>query len=87
MVVLTKKKGKIVLKILGEYFILRGFYGAHHCGVTLLSAPPNPTVLVSATHCNYICKDDGGNIVQTCCCRNSTEPGNWRQVRSRKYKI
>jgi len=39
-----------------------GFRGRHRCGVTLLSGPtqssPNdPFVLVSAAHCNYICKD------------------------------
>jgi len=40
----------------------------HKCGVTLLSGPPNPTVLVSSAHCNYVCKDGNGKILESCCC-------------------
>ena len=47
-----------------------GYRGRHVCGVTLLSMPPNRTVLVGAAHCNYICKDLDGTILETCCCRN-----------------
>ena len=61
----------------------RGFYGNHRCGVTLLSAPPKPTILVSAAHCNFICKDEKGNVVKTCCCRKRTEPNECGQVLSR----
>ncbi len=40
-------------KITNYKFIHRSF---HKCGVTLLSGPPSKTILVSAAHCNYICK-------------------------------
>ena len=46
-----------------------GYRGAHRCGVTLLSAPPKPTIFVSAAHCNYLCKDSIGRVVEICCCR------------------
>ena len=49
-------------------------------GVTLLSAPPRATVLVSAAHCNSICKDEAGNPVKTCCCRKESAPGTCRTV-------
>ena len=42
----------------------------HYCGVTLLSRPPGPTVLVSSAHCTYLCKSLEGNIVPNCCCPN-----------------
>ena len=48
-----------------------GYRGVHRCGVTLLSGPPQPTIFVSAAHCNYICKDDRGRVVDICCCRDS----------------
>jgi hypothetical protein len=47
-----------------------GYRGVHRCGVTLLSAPPKPTIFVSAAHCNYVCKDDTGRVVEICCCRD-----------------
>ena len=47
-----------------------GYRGRHTCGATLLSAPPDKTVLVSAAHCNYICKDTDGTVLETCCCRD-----------------
>ena len=58
----------------------RGFRGYHRCGVTLLSAPPKKTIFVSAAHCNYICKSETGLPVQTCCCRDSSEPSTCRGV-------
>ena len=51
-----------------------GFEGIHRCGVTLISGPPQPTIFVSAAHCNYVCKNAGGVVVQTCCCKNETSP-------------
>jgi len=48
----------------------RGFRSFHKCGVTLLSGPPNPTVLVSSAHCNYVCKDGNGRMLESCCCSN-----------------
>jgi hypothetical protein len=47
-----------------------GYRGVHRCGVTLLSAPPKPTIFVSAAHCNYVCKDGLGRVVEICCCRD-----------------
>ena len=46
------------------------FRGRHVCGATLLSAPPSKTVIVSAAHCNYICKSSDGKIKEICCCRD-----------------
>ena len=43
---------------------------SHICGVTLLSRPPGPTVLVTSAHCSYICKSEEGRIVPNCCCPN-----------------
>jgi hypothetical protein len=37
----------------------------------LLSGPPNPTIFVSAAHCNFLCKNDLGQVVELCCCRKS----------------
>ena len=48
-----------------------GYRGVHKCGVTLLSGPPKPTIFVSAAHCNYLCKDELGRVVELCCCRES----------------
>jgi hypothetical protein len=48
----------------------RGFRGRHICGATLLSTPPAATVLVGAAHCNYVCKDTDGRLLETCCCRD-----------------
>ena len=42
----------------------------HICGVTLLSRPPGPTVLVTSAHCVYICKSEEGRLVPNCCCPN-----------------
>lgn len=49
----------------------KGFNPEHLCAVVLLSIPPNPTVLVGAAHCTYICKN-GENRVDSCCCQNTT---------------
>ncbi len=45
-----------------------GFTGVHRCGVTLISGPPRPTIFVSAAHCNYVCKNTVGLVVEVCCC-------------------
>jgi hypothetical protein len=45
-----------------------GFTGVHRCGVTLISGPPKPTIFVSAAHCNYLCKNVDGLVVEVCCC-------------------
>ena len=45
----------------------RGYRGRHRCGVTLLSGPPERTILVSAAHCNYICKNKFGETLEICC--------------------
>ena len=42
----------------------------HFCGVTLLSRPPGPTVLVTSAHCVYICMSEEGRLVPNCCCPN-----------------
>ena len=47
-----------------------GYRGVHRCGVTLLSGPPKPTIFVSAAHCNYVCKNSVGRVVEVCCCRD-----------------
>ena len=47
-----------------------GYRGRHVCGATLLSAPPSKTIIVSAAHCNYICKSSEGTVRETCCCRD-----------------
>ena len=62
-----------------------GYNGAHRCGATLLSGPPKKTVLVSAAHCNFICKNDFGEHLEICCCRASSEPGSCRDVRCLMY--
>jgi hypothetical protein len=51
-----------------------GFNGVHRCGVTLLSGPPYTTIFASAAHCNYLCKNTAGQVVEICCCRNETSP-------------
>ena len=47
-----------------------GYRGLHRSGVTLLSGPPKPTIFVSAAHCNYLCKDALGRVVEICCCKD-----------------
>ena len=47
-----------------------GQQSSHICGVTLLSRPPGPTVLVTSAHCVYICKSEEGRLVPNCCCPN-----------------
>ena len=43
----------------------------HLCGVTLLSMPPSPTVLISAAHCVTICRSSASNkVLDNCCCEN-----------------
>jgi len=56
-----------------------GFRGRHRCGVTLLSGPPDP-ILVSAAHCNYVCKDNTTmQIQEICCCRQASDQASCRQ--------
>ena len=44
---------------------------SHQCGVTLLSRPPKPTVIVGVAHCTFVCKGtSSGNILPNCCCEN-----------------
>ena len=43
----------------------------HLCGVTLLSMPPSPTVLVSSAHCVSVCRSEAMNkVLDNCCCAN-----------------
>ena len=48
----------------------RGANSEHLCAVTLLSVPPQPTVVVGAAHCTYLCKEGGpeGVRLDSCCC-------------------
>eukprot|EP00090_Calanus_glacialis_P006443 TRINITY_DN15014_c0_g1_i2.p1 TRINITY_DN15014_c0_g1~~TRINITY_DN15014_c0_g1_i2.p1 ORF type:complete len:509 (-),score=78.22 TRINITY_DN15014_c0_g1_i2:81-1556(-) len=56
-----------------------GFRGRYRCGVTLLSGPPDP-ILVSAAHCNYVCKDSRTMELQDiCCCRETSERSSCRK--------
>ena len=50
------------------------FRGRHLCSLTLLSAPPQKTILVGPAHCNLLCKDNDFEV-ELCCCR-PTESGN-----------
>ena len=45
----------------------------HLCAVTLLSIPPQPTVVVGAAHCTYICKDIREIAIPVCCCSEGVE--------------
>ena len=47
-----------------------GATSEHLCAVTLLSVPPQPTVVVGAAHCTYLCKDEDarGRRLDQCCC-------------------
>ena len=47
-----------------------GQQSTHLCGVTLLSRPPGPVVLVTSAHCVYICKSEEDKLVPNCCCPN-----------------
>ena len=60
----------------------RGFRGQHRCGATLLSGPPSKTIIVSAAHCNILCKDELGHVLEPCCCREIGEAGSCRDVSS-----
>ena len=55
-----------------------GYRGFHRCGVTLLSGPPRTTIFVSAAHCNFLCKDPEGRLMENCCCRDSSSSSSCR---------
>jgi len=44
-----------------------GINPEHLCAVTLLSIPPQPTILVGAAHCTVTCKDRGHRMPSCCC--------------------
>ena len=48
----------------------KGITAEHLCAVTLLSVPPQPTIIVGPAHCTYLCKDQGprGARLPACCC-------------------
>ena len=48
---------------------LRQRGGTHLCAVTLLGAPPGPTVIVSSAHCTFLCQGPGRQALPPCCCR------------------
>jgi len=58
----------------------KGPNATHQCAVNLLSIPPNPTVLVGAAHCTYLCKD-GSRDVPVCCCSRGVEDCRGRDLR------
>jgi len=57
--------------------------------VTLLHGPESnancydaPLVLVSSAHCNFVCKNDFGDTLEFCCCREDSDPGTCRNSSS-----
>ena len=48
----------------------KGITAEHLCATTLLSVPPQPTIIVGPAHCTYLCKDGDarGARLQSCCC-------------------
>ena len=48
----------------------RGVTAEHICAVTILSLPPQPTIIIGPAHCTYLCKDGGPNgaRLEACCC-------------------
>ena len=48
----------------------KGITAEHICAVTLLSLPPQPTIIIGPAHCTYLCKDGGptGARLEACCC-------------------
>ena len=48
----------------------KGITAEHLCAVTLLSKPPQPSIIVGPAHCTYLCKDGDprGARLDTCCC-------------------
>ena len=38
---------------------MKGITAEYLCAVTLLSAPPQPTIIIGPAHCSYLCKDGG----------------------------
>merc|ERR1711892_1511434 len=39
----------------------------HLCSVTLLSKPPQPTIIIGPAHCTLLCKDRGRRMPSCCC--------------------
>ena len=52
----------------------KGIVAEHVCAVTVLSVPPQPTIIIGPAHCTYLCKDGDsrGGRLDSCCC--TTEP-------------
>merc|ERR1719350_2723534 len=48
----------------------KGIHADHLCAVTILSVPPQPTIIVGAAYCTYMCKDGSprGAFLEACCC-------------------
>ena len=48
----------------------KGITAKHLCAVTLLSLPPQPSIIVGPAHCTYLCKDGDsrGARLDACCC-------------------
>ena len=51
-----------------------GFYGDLQCAVTILSLPPDPTVMVTPAHCAYQCLDNKNRPVQVRCKNDGVSP-------------
>ena len=53
-----------------------GITSEHLCAVTILSLPPQPTIIVGPAHCTYLCKDGGtsGARLDSCCCTPGPPP-------------
>ena len=51
------------------------------------SGPPSETILVSAAHCNFVCKDpDEDFIYEICCCRSELNTASCRKVKQEMLK-
>ena len=44
-----------------------GINPEHLCSVTLLSIPPQPTIIIGSAHCTLLCKDRGQKVPSCCC--------------------
>jgi len=62
-----------------------GFRGRHRCGVTLLSGleQVHDPILVSAAHCNSVCRDaDTQQPIEICCCLQTSDAGSCQETSS-----